>query len=93
MRLMRHCRRRAGSVRILTGKPSHCNISNFNPFASAVGRSSKYDDSYIRIMAIQYKIPYITSLTAAEASVEGIESVKKSKGLPKSLQDYYKELK
>ncbi|MBL7084598.1 MAG: carbamoyl-phosphate synthase large subunit [Candidatus Omnitrophica bacterium] len=57
-----------------------------------VGRSGKYDDSYIRIKAIQYKIPYITSLTAAEASVEGIESVKKTKGLPKSLQDYHKEL-
>ena len=58
-----------------------------------VGRSSKYDDSYIRMMAIQHKVPYITSLTAAEASVEGIESVRKSKGLPKPLQDYYKELK
>ena len=58
-----------------------------------VGRSSKYDDSYIRIRAIQYKIPYITSLTAAEASIDGIEAVKKNRGLPKSLQDYHKELK
>jgi len=57
-----------------------------------VGRSSKYDDSYIRMKAIQYKIPYITSLTAAEASIQGIKSVKKSKKLPKSLQDYYKDL-
>ncbi len=58
-----------------------------------VGRSSKYDDSYIRTRAIQHKIPYITSLTAAEASIEGIECVAKTKVLPKSLQDYYKELK
>ncbi len=58
-----------------------------------VGRSGKYDDSYIRIKAIQYKVPYITSMTAAEASVEGIESTKKSKSLPKSLQDYYEVLK
>ncbi len=56
------------------------------------GRTSKYDDSYIRIKAIQHKIPYITSLTAAEASIEGIESVKKAASLPKPLQDYYKEL-
>jgi len=56
------------------------------------GRDSKYDDSYIRIRAIQYKIPYVTSLTAAEASIEGIESIKKSETLPKSLQDYHKEL-
>ena len=58
-----------------------------------VGRSSKYDDSSIRIKAIQHKIPYITSMTAAEASVEGIESVARSKSMPKALQDYYKDLK
>jgi carbamoyl-phosphate synthase large subunit len=57
-----------------------------------VGRSSKYDDSYIRMTAIQYKIPYITSLTAAEASVEGIESMRRARSSPKSLQDYYKDL-
>jgi len=58
-----------------------------------IGKSSKYDDSYIRIRAIQHKIPYITSMTAAEASVEGIESTKKIKELPTCLQDYHKELK
>ncbi len=57
-----------------------------------IGRSSNYDDSYIRMMAIQHKIPYITSMAAAEASVEGIEAAKAKKVLPKSLQDYYKEL-
>ncbi|UCD54839.1 MAG: carbamoyl-phosphate synthase large subunit, partial [Candidatus Omnitrophota bacterium] len=55
-----------------------------------IGRSSKYDDSYIRMSALKHKIPYITSLTAAGASVEGIESMTKSNSLPKSLQDYYK---
>ena len=57
-----------------------------------LGRSGKYDDSYIRIMAIQHKIPYLTSLTAAEASIEGMECVTKTYILPKSLQDYHKEL-
>jgi len=57
-----------------------------------LGKVSKYDDSYIRISAIQHKIPYITSMTAAEASTEGIEAMKKSKLVPKSLQDYYKDL-
>ncbi|MFH1771651.1 MAG: carbamoyl-phosphate synthase large subunit [Candidatus Omnitrophota bacterium] len=56
-----------------------------------VGSSSKYDDSYIRMMAIQQKVPYITSIAAAQASVEGIEEVKKSKITPTSLQDYYKD--
>jgi len=55
------------------------------------GRSSKYDDSYIRMMAIQYKVPYITSMAAAEASAEGIEAVKKLEILAKSLQEYHKE--
>ncbi len=57
-----------------------------------IGRSGKYDDSFIRMEAIQYKIPYITSLMAAQASVEGIQAVAKDKNLPKPLQDYYKEL-
>jgi len=57
-----------------------------------VGRTGKHDDSYIRMKAIQYKIPYITSLAAAEATVEGIDAARKSKIFPKSLQDYYKDL-
>jgi len=56
------------------------------------GRSSKYDDSYIRMTAIQYKVPYITSMAAAEASAEGIEAVKKHRILPKALQEYHQEL-
>ncbi len=58
-----------------------------------VGASSKYDDSYIRIMAIQHKIPYITSIPAAEASAEGIKAMKNQKILPKSLQEYHLECK
>lgn len=56
-----------------------------------IGSSSKYDDSYIRINAIQHKIPYITSMAATEASIEGIEEVKKYKTSPKPLQDYHKK--
>jgi len=58
-----------------------------------IGRTSKYDDSYIRIMAIQHKVPYITSIAAAQASVEGAEAIKKEKILPKSLQEYHRERK
>lgn len=56
------------------------------------GSSSIYDDSYIRMTAIQYKVPYITSMAAAAASIEGIEAVKKSNISPKSLQEYHKEI-
>ncbi len=53
-----------------------------------VGRESKYDDSYIRMMAIQNKIPYVTTLAAAKASLTGIEAVSKEVIIPKALQEY-----
>ena len=55
-----------------------------------VGRYSKYDDSFIRMMAIQQKIPYVTTIAAAEASVKGIEAIINEKSSPKPLQEYYK---
>ncbi len=57
-----------------------------------VGKSSMYDDSFIRMMAIQHKVPYITSVAAAKASVEGIRSAEANKLFPRSLQEYYKDL-
>jgi DNA-binding NtrC family response regulator len=38
-----------------------------------VGREGKHDDSYIRKAAVQHKIPYITTVAATLAAVEGIE--------------------
>lgn len=53
------------------------------------GRGSQADDSYIRMMAIQRKLPYVTSLAAAEATIEGIAAAKRNTIMPRSLQDYY----
>jgi len=53
------------------------------------GRESKYDDSYIRIRAIQHKVPYVTTLAAALASVEGIEAIRAGRVAPRSLQEYH----
>jgi len=53
-----------------------------------IGREGKHDDSYIRMMAIQNKIPYVTTLAAAKASLTGIEAVSKETIVPKSLQEY-----
>ncbi len=55
------------------------------------GRSSKYDDSYIRIMAIQQKVPYITSMAAAWASIEGIDAAQNKEIEIKPLQEYYRK--
>ncbi|MDD3375122.1 MAG: carbamoyl-phosphate synthase large subunit [Candidatus Omnitrophica bacterium] len=57
-----------------------------------VGKNSKYDDSYIRMTAIQKKIPYVTSVAAAQATVDGIESVKNANIGPKSLQEYHQDI-
>jgi len=57
------------------------------------GKQSKYDDSYIRKSAIQYKIPYITTTAAAVATAKGIEAFKKKQGEVKSLQEYHADIK
>jgi len=57
------------------------------------GKTSQYDDSYIRKAAIKYKIPYITTIAAAVASAKGIEAIQKGKGKIKSLQEYHAEIK
>ncbi|MFC1486061.1 hypothetical protein ACFL55_03435 [Candidatus Latescibacterota bacterium] len=55
-----------------------------------LGRDSKDDDSFIWMEAIQHKIPYVTTIAAAKASVEGIEAVINRGILPVSLQEYYR---
>jgi len=53
------------------------------------GKLSKYDDSYIRKAAIKYKVPYITSLTAAMAAAKGITAYCAGKSSVKSIQQYH----
>ena len=58
-----------------------------------VGKLSKYDDSYIRKMAIKYKVPYITTLAAAMAAAKGISAYLDGKSDVKSLQSYHADIK
>jgi carbamoyl-phosphate synthase large subunit len=58
-----------------------------------IGRLGKHDDSYIRKSAIQYKVPYITTLAAALAAAKGIRAVRKGHGAVKSLQSYHGEIR
>ena len=54
---------------------------------SPVGDESEYDDSYLRKAAIKAKIPYMTTIAAAKATVEGILYVQKTgRGEVHSLQ-------
>jgi carbamoyl-phosphate synthase large subunit len=57
-----------------------------------IGRRSQNDDSYIRKAAIGYKIPYITTATAAAATVKGIAARASKENVVKSLQSYHADL-
>ncbi len=57
------------------------------------GRVSKHDDSYIRKAAIKHKIPYITTIAAAVAAVQGIAAGRSDTAPVRSLQDYHSRIK
>ncbi|SDB28025.1 carbamoyl-phosphate synthase large subunit [Butyrivibrio sp. INlla16] len=55
-----------------------------------IGKGAKYDDAYLRRAAIKARLPYITTVAAAKAAVQGIKEVKKGGcGNIKSLQEYH----
>ena len=61
---------------------------------SPVGKDRVNDDSYLRKAAIKAKVPYITTIAAARATVEGIHYVKSHKGSElKSLQELHSEIR
>ena len=57
------------------------------------GKLSQYDDSYIRKAAIQYKVPYITTIAAATAAVRGITAFRHGHGQVRSLQSYHQDIR
>ncbi len=56
------------------------------------GRLSEYDDSYIRKNSIKYKIPYITTTSAAFSATQGIKERQNHEYKVRSLQDYHKAI-
>ncbi len=58
------------------------------------GKATKEDEMKIRSLAILFNIPLITTISGAQASVNGIENlIKKPKISVKSLQEYHKDIK
>ena len=51
------------------------------------------DEAAIRQAVIKYKVPYITTLAAAKAAVQGILASSKGKGSVKSIQEFHKEIR
>ena len=83
--------------------PTHCSHSTSDLLYSShnihftisycCANIHKYDDSYLRKTAINKKIPYITTISAALASAKGIKAVlTKETATLKSLQEYHKSL-
>ncbi|MBX7041355.1 MAG: carbamoyl-phosphate synthase large subunit [Ignavibacteria bacterium] len=54
-----------------------------------LGYESRFDEYAIGWAAVQNKIPFITTLSAASSFAEGIAMIKKGKSRVKSLQEYY----
>ena len=58
-----------------------------------IGKKSAVDDSYIRKAAIRSRIPYMTTIAAAQAAVQGIKAIKESFGSKvHSLQRYHEKI-
>ena len=57
------------------------------------GRIPKQDEVKIRSSVIKYNIPYTTTLSAAQATVNGIEMLRRKGFNVRSLQEYHKKSK
>lgn len=53
------------------------------------GRHPKLDEVLIRTTAVQYRIPYTTTLSGAQAATYAIEHLKKGELNVKAIQDYF----
>jgi len=56
-----------------------------------LGRESRYDEYAIGWAAVQQKIPFVTTLSAASSVVDAIKELKSGRISVKSLQEYYKK--
>ncbi len=56
------------------------------------GKTGATDDAYIRQAAIKYKVPYVTTIAAANAAAVGIAAARVGQSTVKSLQAYHKDI-
>ncbi len=59
---------------------------------SPVGPRAVHDDSYIRKAAVKNRVPYVTTMAAARASVRAIEAAREPEPVLRSLQGYHATL-
>ena len=54
-----------------------------------LGENARYDEYVMGHTAMRYKIPFFTTLAAADASLDGIRALRDEKRSVRSLQEYY----
>jgi carbamoyl-phosphate synthase large subunit len=54
-----------------------------------IGESARYDEAVMGRTAMKYKVPFFTTLAAAEASLYGITALRSETFTATSLQDHY----
>ncbi len=84
--------------KLYEGRPNVLDAITNGDFAliinSPSGKDSVHDDSYLRKAAIKSKTPYMTTVAAAKATIEGIEYLKNNSSCEiKSLQQLHSEIK
>ena len=84
--------------KLYEGRPNVLDAITNGDFAliinSPCGKESVHDDSYLRKAAIKTKTPYMTTIAAAKATIEGIEYLKNNPSCEiKSLQQLHSEIK
>ncbi len=57
------------------------------------GKSSEFDDSYIRKSAIRHRVPYITTTSAALAAAQGIAARRSTTHTVRALQRYHSAIR
>jgi carbamoyl-phosphate synthase large subunit len=56
------------------------------------GKATREDEAQIRSCAILYGVPLVTTIAGAQATVNGIEALRKKEVTIRSLQDYHREI-
>jgi len=56
------------------------------------GKIGRRDESLMRSTAVQYGVPLVTTLSAAEATVGAVDALRKKAVRVKSLQEYHKDV-
>ncbi|MFA6142463.1 MAG: carbamoyl-phosphate synthase large subunit [Candidatus Omnitrophota bacterium] len=80
------------------GRPNILDLIKDNKVSMIIntpsGKATKEDELKIRSHAILYNVPLITTVSGAQASVNGIENLIKNKAVSvKSLQEYHENIK